>query len=169
VLAVSLLLAGQFDNHLWRSIMIAANYAISSYLNDARSPWWVLLVESYIIMHIPHLRASQEKTGCVFISGADSGMGQATVIHLAKTNGTNGSYNSIFAGAFNAKQTEVELKDLCAKAGADFSLVSVVPLDVTSDKSVADAALFVEKAMDDMNCTDGLTGLVNYHGIVCIV
>ena len=40
-----------------------------------------------------------------------------------------------------------------------------MPLDVTSDKSVADAASFVEKTMDKMDFTVGLTGLVNYHGI----
>lgn len=166
LLALSLLVGCQFDNHLWRLLVIAANYAVSSYLNETPSPWWVFLIESYVIMYIPHWKGRQEKSGCVFITGADSGMGQATVIHLAKTNGKNGSYDCIFAGAFDAKKAEVDLKELCSKAGANFSIIKVVPLDVTSDKSVADAAMSVKKAMDGMDYTHGLTGLVNYHGIV---
>ena len=169
VLAASLLLAAQFDNHLWRLLLITGNYAVSSFLNDTPSPWWAVLVESYLIMRVPHLRARQKKTGCVFITGGDSGMGQATVVHLAKTNGTNGSYDCIFAGAFDAKRAEVDLKEICSKAGADFSLIKVVPLDVTSDKSVADAAQLVKKTMSDMDSTVGLTGLVNYHGIVSVM
>lgn len=157
--AVSLVLAGQFDNHLWRIILIAANYLVSSF------PWYALLVEAYLIMHIPGLRPRQRRKGCVFITGADSGMGQATVIHLAKTNKSNGSYDCIFAGAFNAKQAELDLKELCAKEGADFSVIKVVPLDVTSDESVAAAAQSVEKFMDAMSFTVGLTGMICFHGI----
>jgi NAD(P)-dependent dehydrogenase (short-subunit alcohol dehydrogenase family) len=165
VIAVSLLLAGQFDNHLWRLILIAANYAISTQLLSPSMPWWAFLVEAYLIMHVPHLRRHQERKGCVFITGADSGMGQATVVHLAKTNGKNGSYDCIFAGAYDAKKAELTLKELCSSAGADYSLIKVVPLDVTSDDSVAAAVKLVQKTMDEMDFTFGLTGLVNYHGI----
>jgi hypothetical protein len=168
VLAASLFLAGQFDNHLWRLLIITANYVVSSFLNDTSSPWWASLVKAYLIMKIPHLRARQKKTGCVFITGADSGMGQATCVHLAKTNGTNGSYHCIFAGAFDTKRAEIDLKEICSKAGADFSLIKVVPLDVTSDKSVADAAQLVKKTISDIDSSGGLMGLVNYHGIVCV-
>ena len=69
VLAVSLVLAGQFDNHLWRLILIAANFFALDTL-----PWYAFLVEAYLIMHIPHLRSRQSRKGCVFITGVDSGM-----------------------------------------------------------------------------------------------
>lgn len=160
---VLIVLAGQFDNHLWRLIVIGVSYALSSMISIPSVPWWAsFLVVAAVIMHVPHLRSRQKRQGSIFVTGADSGMGQATVVYLAKTNKNKntGSYKVIFAGAYDAGTARKTLEELCTKEGADFSLIQVVPLNVTSDTSVAEAAAMVKKSAGA-----SLTSLVCYHGV----
>lgn len=110
----------------------------------------------------------QNRQGCVFVTGCDSGMGQATVLHLARTQSDSNKYEQIFAGCFNPKASQEYFeKNLTAE---EIKYVTVVSLDVTSEESVTKAA----KAMEDFRVQAskknpqgyfGVTGLCMYHGI----
>jgi len=163
-------LAGQFDNHLWRLMCIYASSKILPSLGVySAQPWYiqwpVSLVVNAAIMFIPHLRPKHKRSGCVVITGCDSGMGQATVLHLAETNdknSANGSYDKIFAACFNAKQGQAKLEELI-KDKANMKFIQVVALDATKDESVKLAA----KTVGDY-CKEAksfLAGVVNFHGI----
>ncbi len=164
-----LLLAGQFDNHLWRLMTIGLSYVLQfSVLDGTKMTWWMFLVLAYQMMHVPHLRPKQKKCGSIFVTGADSGMGQATVQYLCQTQNKNnmGAYTTIFAGAYSPEAATLALQNLCGKEAFD-KYVKVIPLDVSSDKSVEDAAKAVLAATVTAASTkeSDLTALVNYHGI----
>jgi len=173
-IAVSILTAGQFDNHLWRIIVtVCCLYVYQFVIPTDDSPftnvyfyWSFFLGHVYVIFKIPYLRRRQPRLGCVFITGADSGMGQATVLHLSKLSLPDQSYDIIFAGAYNAPETEKRFRELLAVNNNEDALrrIVVVPIDVTSDKSVQDAAKVAEAAMSKIS-TVGLTAVINYHGI----
>jgi NAD(P)-dependent dehydrogenase (short-subunit alcohol dehydrogenase family) len=174
-LVLVLLLAGQFDNHFWRILCFCGaafcfwnleNPLLVPYLSPIAAKLIFGAISGLLIWWVPHLRFKYKRQGCVFVTGADSGMGQETVIYLAKTNDKKhqGSYDCIFAGAYDAKKTQAKLKELC---GPELmKKIKVVPLDVTSDTSVAQAARTVQDYLSKENpsCC-GLTGLVNYHGV----
>jgi NAD(P)-dependent dehydrogenase (short-subunit alcohol dehydrogenase family) len=159
-----IVLAGQFDNHLWRLICCALGRVVSTRVLDGSSWWsfglWLALYAA--IMYVPHLKPAYKRKGCVFVTGADSGMGQATVVHLTKTNTPENSYDKIFAGCFNAKASLEALETLLGKEL--MKKVVVVPLDVTSDDSVKQAAQKVDNAMKELKSV-GLLGLINFHGV----
>jgi NAD(P)-dependent dehydrogenase (short-subunit alcohol dehydrogenase family) len=163
-------LAGQFDNHLWRLICCSLGHVVaaSTYLSSSSTSlalsslvWIVIYVA---ILFCPHLRRPIPRKGCVFITGADSGMGQATVVYLAQTQTSTNRYDKIFAGCFNAQASKQALEEL---VGKDLMKdIHVVSLDVTKDESVEAAAKTVEDAiMANNKKSIGLTSLVNFHGI----
>lgn len=168
-----LVLAGQFDNHFWRLMIIAvAIQTTYEKLNDlfsSKSSVWATAISSLLallIMHCPHLRFRRKRSGCVFVTGADSGMGQATVIYLAKTNKSSnkdesGCYDTIFAGAYDADKCKANLKNFVSED--EMAMIKVISLDVTADKSVAAAAEAVKSHMKGISTF--LSGLVNYHGV----
>ena len=161
--------AGQFDNHLWRLVCIYAGSAIvlPNLASYSSQPWylqWALsLVMNAAIIWIPHLRPKHNRSGCVVITGADSGMGQATVLYLAETNDSSkGSYDKIFAACFNAKQGQAKLEELI-KDKSKMKYIQVVALDATKDESVKLAAKTAGDYLKESKSF--LAGVVNYHGI----
>lgn len=77
---ISLVIAGQFDNHFWRLIFIGVNGIFQHCFFN--SPWWIFPLQAYCIMYFPQLRSKQAKRGSVFITGADSGMVSSFVRRL---------------------------------------------------------------------------------------
>ena len=156
--------AGQFDNHLWRLICCGIGRFISTRVFDG-STWWsfgLWLALYGAMLYVPHLEPANTRKGCVFVTGADSGMGQATVVHLVKTNRPLNKYDRIFAGCYNAKASLEAFETLLGKEL--MKKVVVVPLDVTSDDSVKLAAQKVATAMNEFKSI-GLLGLINFHGV----
>ena len=96
--------------------------------------------------------------------------GQETVVHLTKTNTKGNQYTKIFAGCFNAKQAQKDLEQLLGKDLFE-KYVVVVPLDVTKDDSVKQAAKLVAETCskadpgDDGSSIVGLTSFVCFHGV----
>jgi NAD(P)-dependent dehydrogenase (short-subunit alcohol dehydrogenase family) len=124
--------------------------------------WWIPQFSNWKYM---------PRQGCVLITGCDSGMGQATVVYLAKTNtNTNtSSYDQIFAACFNAKASLESFETLLTPE--EMKCVTVVPLDVTSDTSVQQAISVVKDWMstnnhkNSLSSSAGLTGVVQFHGV----
>ena len=175
-------LSGMFDNHLWRIILLVAQYHIvgipsalmdgALYLLAAVGIWWMPLYANF---------QSRPKKGCIFVTGCDSGMGKATVLGLAKAQGGAAAsggdkYDRIFAGCYDPKSAlaayEAELSE------DEMKSVTLVPLDVTDNDSVKKAADVVrdwiskhhqkQSGVEDGKLSDslvGLTGLVQFHGV----
>ena len=93
-------LSGLFDNHLWRILLLVAQYhmvGVPSSLVDGA----VCLATAIVVWWMPHYSnlKSRPKKGCIFVTGCDSGMGKATVLGLAKEQAKSGDkYDQIFAG-----------------------------------------------------------------------
>ena len=179
VSAACLALSGVFDNHLWRILLLVARHNIAwgtfsggfldlvLYVAAAAGIWWM-----------PHYanRKLHPRKGCVFVTGCDSGMGKATVVGLAKSSakasadggGVDGAYDQIFAGCFNAKSALAAYEEELSEDEMKF--VTLVPLDVTDNESVTDAAQMVrewmyKKAAAATTTTTSLVGLVQFHGV----
>ncbi|CAB9512689.1 beta-hydroxybutyrate dehydrogenase, mitochondrial [Seminavis robusta] len=167
-IASLVLAAGQFDNHLWRIICIFGGSKILPVVYGDQAwyvQWLISLAVNAAIWWIPHLRTAYKRSGCVVITGADSGMGQATVLYLAETNdnaANNGSYDKIFAAAFNAKQALEKLEEKI-KDKSKMKYIQVIPLDATKDDSVKQAAATVSTFLKEKSSF--LSGVVCYHGI----
>mmetsp|Transcript_42334 Transcript_42334/g.101976 ORF Transcript_42334/g.101976 Transcript_42334/m.101976 type:complete len:432 (-) Transcript_42334:412-1707(-) len=128
--------------------------------------WYVLQIVTTVgIWFVPHWAniKMRPKKGCVFITGCDSGMGQATVLGLAKRQSSGDKYEQIFAGCFDSKKAEQSFAEQLTPEQMKF--ITCVQLDVTSNESVAKAAQTVEKYIKGHPNSQGLTGLVQYHGI----
>lgn len=210
-----LILAGQFDNHLWRLAVLAVQWHVFVLSTLSSSPFFPLILLLQVataaaVWWTPHFanvfQGWRPKKGCVFVTGCDSGMGQATVIGLAraqqkqqqqsgdddvgdavvrgmeatiqgihgmKSGGTtsSSSYEQIFAGCFDPDSARRHLE--AALTEDQLRWVTVIPLDVTDDKSVSNAANTVRKWIageggkggTGSNGSMGLTGLVLYHGV----
>ncbi len=175
LLLVFTLAAGRYDNHLWRLLLLV----VHSYSSAALLSTTTSLVSIDTLLHLLTCIAIwmvpmwanlkfRNRQGCVFVTGCDSGMGQATVIYLAQTQRDQNHYEQIFAGCFNAKASQ-EYFDKTLTSEQKY--VTVVPLDVTSDTSVQAAASIIEswqttqKAKSPSDQYFGLTGLCMYHGI----
>jgi NAD(P)-dependent dehydrogenase (short-subunit alcohol dehydrogenase family) len=91
----------------------------------------------------------QPVRGCVFVTGCDSGMGETTAFHLAKTG------FHVFAACFT---NEGVVKY------ADNPKITAVQLDVSSEEQVNAAAQWVEKQMAERKL-GGLFGVLQCAGI----
>lgn len=160
-------LAGQFDNHVWRLVLLYVQSKLMTALSSDTTAVIVFYgMTSIGIWWMPHFANLKKnpKQGCVFVTGCDSGMGQATVIGLAKANSDNNKYEQIFAGCFNKEAAEKHYDTVLTAEQRKY--VTVVALDVTSDDSVAKAAKTVEAWITSKgNISAGLVGLVQYHGV----
>ena len=166
--------AGQYDNHLWRLICIVASayLVLPNFQVYTSQPLLVRVAFSLLlnaaIMWVPHLRRKHLRSGCVVITGCDSGMGQATAVYLAKSNNNNssgkgkGSYDKIFAACFNAKAAQARFQELIPDK-AQRECLQVIQLDATKDASVALAAKTVGDYLVAQKTF--LAGVINYHGV----
>jgi NAD(P)-dependent dehydrogenase (short-subunit alcohol dehydrogenase family) len=171
-MATLVLAAGQFDNHLWRILCVYLSGKVlpcfDAYLSQAWYGQWALsLIVNAAIWWIPHLRPKHKRAGCVIITGADSGMGQATVLYLAETNndndGSRGHYDRIFAAAFNAKAAQASFEQLLKDKKDKLKYIQVISLDVTKEDTVKQAAATVTAYLKEKKSF--LSGVVCYHGI----
>lgn len=178
---VLIVLAGLFDNHTWRIFVLIINYNNnSSSSTDSPIELLVFVLTCIGIWWIPHWAnvlpgRRRPKRGCIFVTGCDSGMGQATVISLAQSqsplanNNNNNRYEQIFAGCFDSNAAIEHMKTVLTPD--QMSSITVVPLDVTDDKSVASAVRIVQDWINKNNknnsssSSNGLTSIVQYHGV----
>jgi NAD(P)-dependent dehydrogenase (short-subunit alcohol dehydrogenase family) len=166
-------LAGQFDNHAWRLVLLYVQSKMMTSADAASTTmdivvgWIFYGMTSIGIWWMPYFANLKKnpKKGCIFVTGCDSGMGQATVIGLAKSNGKSKSgYEQIFAGCFNKDAADKHYDTVLT--AEQRKCVTVVALDVTSDDSVAKAAKTVEAWIISKGTSSaGLVGLVQYHGV----
>eukprot|EP00980_Cylindrotheca_fusiformis_P005828 scaffold1224_cov97-Cylindrotheca_fusiformis.AAC.3 len=162
-----LFLAGRFDNHFWRLVLIFLHSFLTSFVTASSATGMILRVVTMIgIMYMPMFAnlSYMKRKGCVMITGCDSGMGQATVEYLAKSNDNpaKGTYEKIFAACFNPEAAKEAFEKMLTPD--QMKHVAVVPLDVTNDKSCKEAAKTVQSWIDE-NSSEGLYGIVQYHGI----
>jgi NAD(P)-dependent dehydrogenase (short-subunit alcohol dehydrogenase family) len=95
---------------------------------------------------------AMKNKGAVVITGAATGIGEMTALHLDKL-----GYR-VFAGVYFDAYEKKGGEQLKAKAS---DRLSTVPLDVTDRQSIASAA----KTVTDEVGEEGVVGLVNVHGI----
>jgi NAD(P)-dependent dehydrogenase (short-subunit alcohol dehydrogenase family) len=176
-----LVLAGLFANHLWRVICFSLLRfvvlpAVAQHTDDSCSAWWtdtmavaptvahatLLVVQYLFIMYMPLLpfinsvHRRQPIRGAVFVTGADSGMGEWTAAKLAVAGFT------VFAGCYqkdSGAKLRQRVREESGKAAGN--RVIAIDLDVTSDASVAAAAAEVEK--HEMG--GSLVGIINCAGL----
>lgn len=163
-----LLLAGKFDNHFWRIVVACFHHLLFSLVPTNSTVGLILRVVAIGgIMWMPMFAnfSYQKRQGCIMVTGCDSGMGQATVVHFAQTNDDleKGSFEKIFAACFNAKASKEYFEKTLTKD--QMRHVTVVPLNVTDEKSCKDAAKTVLSYLQQNTSSKGLMGLVMYHGI----
>lgn len=166
---LSLLLASAFDNGLWRFLVCCASYQIQSlFLAPLVHPYLLPAVLIGVVF-VPTLKHTsffrqRQPTGnaCVFVTGCDSGMGEATAYELA----AKGWH--VFAGVY----LEDSGKKLIAKCGA--ANVTPISLDVTKDESCQAAVAAIKEhpkfkelgLISVINCAGvGFNGPVEYFPI----
>ena len=168
-LAGSAVVAGMFHNWFWRLVV----FGVAWTMNETRvvvssSSSAVLLPSTYpcavclwMMLHtaptwyIPRIfRPLQQIEGAVFVTGADSGMGFWTVLHLAKQ-----GYRPVFAGCYTTSaraNLEAEFAKACPHLTFD-ECIQCISLDVTNDASVQQARTTVEEALLQKNNTTTTT------------
>ena len=178
VAAVSLA-ASVFYNWFWRLVVFLACWfggAVGLLSPDTPLPatylaafaFWAM-VHTSPVLALPFLgfRKPMPIAGTVFVTGCDSGMGFWTAALLADLGYT------VFAGCF-LDDSEAKLKAHCSEEKGGASRLTCLKLDVTSDKSVADAAAAVKKAVapstkkkgkDGDSSSGGLVGIINCAGV----
>ena len=157
---LSLVLASVYGNGVWRALVALLSYfvATSGLLHSSPIPGLAVVAVTLAIFFVPTfamcgVRRKQKLGSCVFVSGADSGMGEATAVHLAK----KGVH--VFAGVF-LPASEQKLR---AQLGNASGGITAIPLDVTSDDSVAAAAKTVSEHAEYKS--KGLMGIINCAGV----
>jgi NAD(P)-dependent dehydrogenase (short-subunit alcohol dehydrogenase family) len=169
---IGIALSGIFDNHFWRLLLSFVVWRCSETATATTTSWtWTsvvqLLVSIVVILNMPmyiNLIKKIPRKGCVLVTGCDSGMGQATVVSLAKSNNnsSSSSYDQIFAACFNAKQARDEYEKLLT--ASELKCVTIVPLNVADAKSVETVVATVRTYLREHKGSQ-LTGLVQFHGI----
>lgn len=165
VVALSIFFSTFYRNWFWRAVCIAASYVAFVVVPGAEPlPAWAFAILALVMLNVPPLRLfsifrDQPETGCVFVTGADSGMGEATVLHLSTK-----PYDFIFAGCFVEASGDA-LKAKVKACGGDASKVIAVKLDVTSDESVKAAAESVKAHIAAKKPQTGLIAVINCAGM----
>ena len=156
-----------FENHLWKIIVVLLQMALSSFLDGDSSIIGILIsvLTTIGILYLPRFEnfSYKKKEGCVMITGCDSGMGKATVEYLAKTNSETNGFEQIFAACFNPKASQEAFEKLLTSDQMKY--VTVIPLDVTTDKSCMQAAEVVKKWIKGKQGSKGLCSIIQFHGI----
>jgi len=171
--ATVLALAGLWSNALWRTLLLVGALVAKLVLGDQVSmPVWAYVTLGYAVTQIPYYFPGrmQPPTGCVFVSGADSGMGFNVAVRLAQRG------YQVFAGCYAADSEEKLLAEL-PKAFQQRLLV-VDKFDVTNDRSVARAESLVRAYIEKgewkgkkgqlVKATakaKGLVGVINCAGV----
>jgi len=102
----------------------------------------------------------QRKEGCVFITGCDSGMGEATALHLS------GIGFRVYAGILLDESAE-KLKEQATKLHSTDKNLIPVQIDVTKEESIKKALSTVKDHMQK-NKGIGLVAIINCAGIATI-
>jgi len=165
VVALTIFFATFYRNWFWRVVCFGASCAAFVAVPGAEPlPAWGMAVLAIAVLNVPPLRLfacfrDQPETGCVFVTGADSGMGEATVLLLSTK-----PYARIYAGCF-VESSGSALKAKVAACGGDASKVIAVKLDVTSDDSVSAAAATVRADLAASKPPAGLVAVINCAGM----
>jgi NAD(P)-dependent dehydrogenase (short-subunit alcohol dehydrogenase family) len=155
---LSLVLAACFDNGFWRGAVIFVCYHVqANFLAPLVNVYLLYAVIVGVIFvptikHTPFFRKRQPSgNAAVFITGCDSGMGEATAVMLA----TKGWH--VFAGCYLKDSG----KKLCSTAGG--KNITPISLDVTSEDSVSAAASAVQEHAKYKEL--GLISIINCAGL----
>ena len=158
VVVVTLVVAALHRNYLHKASTIGAGcVALSKVCEPTTLQYAAFALVAYFVPPLlSPIYKKQPETGAVFVTGADSGMGEATVLHLCKTSG----YERVYAGCY-LKESEAKLrKQLDAAQGKKLKAVA---LNVCDDASVAQAARDVEKDLRESGT--GLVAVVQCAGM----
>ena len=167
-------MAGLYDNHLWRLLLWIVQWFVWSavvvessiattilYVLTAAAIWWTPMLSN--------LRY-RKRQGVILVTGCDSGMGQATVVHLAKTQTPTNRYAHVFAACLHPQASREYFAQHLSLEEQQY--VTVVPLDVTQDASVQLVIQTIQAYQKQQQTQKGvpaqdvaLTGLCMYHGI----
>lgn len=106
-----LLLAGKYDNHFWRIVVAYVYHLLIALIPTSSVAGLVLKVATIVgIMWVPMFAnmSYRKREGCIMVTGCDSGMGQATVVHFAQTNDdpNKGCFEKIFAACYDVKASK---------------------------------------------------------------
>lgn len=116
------------------------------------------LAVSFIISYMTSGKR-QPRVGAVFITGCDSGMGEATALHFA------GIGFHVYAACL-FKDSEKKLLEKVKQKHGTTEKVTFVQLDVTSDESVQSAFDLVSATLGEKSPgVNGLVGVINCAGI----
>eukprot|EP00040_Diaphanoeca_grandis_P013361 m.67492 g.67492 ORF g.67492 m.67492 type:complete len:369 (-) comp23821_c0_seq1:72-1178(-) len=94
----------------------------------------------------------QKREGAVLITGCDSGMGEATALHLA------GRGFHVYAGCY-MNESEEKLRKQCIELHGTDEKLTFLRLDVTNDESIEAAFKFVKASL--VGKGPGLIGVIN--------
>jgi len=161
-IVVTILVAALHRNYVHRIVTIAGGCCALAHVSPAPVPAWGYAVLAAVAHAQPawlsKVHKKQPETGAIFVTGADSGMGEATVLHLCRESG----YERIYAGCFS----DASAAKLRAALGAAATKLVAVPLDVCDDASVAAAAECVRADLaHGANGAKGLVAVVQCAGM----
>ena len=158
VIVVTMVVAALHRNYLHKAFTIGAGcVALSKVCEPTTLQYAAFALAAYFVPPLlsPTYK-KQPETGAVFVTGADSGMGEATVLHLCKASG----YDRVYAGCFSPASEAKLRKQLDAAQGKKLKAVA---LNVCDDASVANAARDVEKDLRESGT--GLVAVVQCAGM----
>lgn len=159
------LAAGIFSNWLWRLFIFVIVW-FSGVLGPLGLPltygtaftlWAMIHTAPILSLPILGLRKPMPKTGSVFVTGCDSGMGFWTAAYLAKQ-----GYH-VFAGCYTLDISKTKLKEHVGNNTLFEEKVTCLPLDVTDSTNVMNAVRLVKAALDKSG--SGLVGVINCAGL----
>ena len=115
VVVVTLVVAALHRNYLHKAFTIGAGcFALSKVCEPTTLQYAAFALVAYFVPPlISPIYKKQPETGAVFVTGADSGMGEATVLHLCKASG----YDRVYAGCFSPASEAKLRKQLDAAQG----------------------------------------------------
>lgn len=166
VCVVTVVVAALHRNYVHRFFTIGAGCYALTLVTGAGAPTWLWLALALVAHAQPAwlspAHKKQPETGAIFVTGADSGMGEATVLHLCK----EASYERVYAGIYDDRSASKLAAALKAHSPEAAKRCVPVALDVCSDESVALAAKRVEADLaSGANGAKGLVAVVQCAGM----